>query len=328
MPGRHAKVGVMAQQNLRQLEIFCLLMQTHSVSETARRLNISQPAVSKALKSLENHIDMTLFRRVGGRILPGPDAVQFHADAERLLAQAEMLHNRVEGLRHAREGILTIAAIPTLAASIVGLSLGQFIRSRPRMRAELLSEISGKVVQSVSSHRVELGFIHGPPTTHSVDFEQIGESEIVCLMNRSHALAERKTLGPKDLSQQPLIFLDALSPPSILVREAFARARVRPRDVVETNMSAAAKAIAANGAGIALIDPLVMAVDKAPEVVMRQFRPRIPLRIFCIRSPYQPLSNLAKVFIQDFRQTVLEAAAASPFIVLSGEERRSVIRND
>ncbi len=61
--------------NLRHLEVFYAVMSAGSVSEAARRLNVSQPAVSNMLKHAESTLGVApLFERVGGRLKPTPEA--------------------------------------------------------------------------------------------------------------------------------------------------------------------------------------------------------------------------------------------------------------
>ena len=60
--------------NLRQVEVFYAVMRAGSVTEAARVLNVTQPAVSAALKQFEARLKMKLFDRVGGRLQPTPEA--------------------------------------------------------------------------------------------------------------------------------------------------------------------------------------------------------------------------------------------------------------
>ena len=65
--------------NLRQIEVLRAFMMTGTVSGAADLLRISQPGVSKALKHIEGQLDVQLFRRVRGRLLPSIEAEQLFA---------------------------------------------------------------------------------------------------------------------------------------------------------------------------------------------------------------------------------------------------------
>ena len=60
--------------NLRHVEVFYAIMRAGTLTEAARALNVSQPAVSAALKQLERQLNMRLFDRVGGRLRATPEA--------------------------------------------------------------------------------------------------------------------------------------------------------------------------------------------------------------------------------------------------------------
>lgn len=309
----------MARFNIRQLEVFHVVMESESVTRAAQRLNVTQPAVSKSLALLEDRIGVKLFKRAGSRLHPGADAYRFHTEVERLLRQADSLEEHIESIRHAEEGRLAVSSIPTLASSLVAFGVGRVTRARPAVRVELYSEISGRVIEDVNHLRVDLGFVHGSIADHSVASRLIGESEIVCVMRKDHRLAAHEMVTPRDLEGEALIFLDALAPPSHLVRETFAQAGVLPRVRIETNLSMAAKAAALAGDGVAMIDPLPMLIEPSADLAMRGFRPRVPLRINCLYPTQRPLSQLAIRFIDEVRTVVDEMSHGNPFVQNSGE---------
>lgn len=305
---------VMKHVNLRQLEVFRAVIKAESISQAAVQLNVTQPAVSRAVAMLEDEIGFKLFHRSRGRVHPSTDAQVLDSEVERLFQQIESLRDSVERVRDAQEGRLMVSAVPSLAGSFVGFAIGRFLRERPRIRPELYSRISGQAVEDVVHHRVDLGFIHAPAKDAGVNQKIVGESEIVCIMHRDHPLAGVELLTPRELVDQALVFLDKQAPPSHLVREAFAASGVQPRISVEVNLSAAAKAVASAGSAIAMIDPLTMLGERSPHLVIRHFRPRIPLRIFCISSPTRPLSHAAQAFVQDIRLTIRSYAKDHSYI--------------
>lgn len=304
----------MIRINLRHLEVFRVVMDKGSVTEAAQALNVTQPAISKTLAQLEETFGFLLFGRSHGRLHPTVDAHRLYAETSSLFDQVGLFEQRVSGLREGREGKLAVSTIPTLATSMVAATIAQFVEERPQVRVALFSEIAGRVVDDVVHHRVDLGFAHSPLSTRLVEERPIGESEMVCMMYRDHPLAAYAALTPPLLADQPLIFLDQWAPPSHLVRECFAQAGVSPHVMIEANPSAAAKTMARIGRGIAIIDPWPMIIDPSPDLVMRPFRPRVPLRIVCLHSPHRPLSRVAESFVERLRKEVARASKNSEFV--------------
>ncbi|WP_110647494.1 LysR family transcriptional regulator [Salinicola peritrichatus] len=286
----------MRYPNLRHLEIFRTLSRTLSVTKTAQLLNVSQPAVSKAMSQLQDTVGLTLFNRVDGRLHPSSDALRLLAEAERVLNQVSLFRDEVDALQEARHGRLTVASIPALAMTMVASSIGRFMSAHPKVQIEFNTLMSYLTVEEVAQHRFELGFIHGVPQNPHVRSIFLGEYEICCQLRRDHPLASLDVIEPADISDAPLVFLDPASPPNHLIRESFAEAGIHPNVQAEVNASHLAAEIVQHY-GVALVDPISASQWVAQDIVCRPFRPRVPLRIYAIHSAYRPMSRVSTVFL-------------------------------
>ena len=300
--------------NLRLLEVFRTVVDANGVTEAASKLNITQPAVSKAIAQLERDLGLRLFGRSHGRLYPTGDAERLYAETERLFVQVATFHDRLTRISTAREGRLVLAAIPTLATSIVADAAARFGMLRPEVKIEIIVANAASVAESVGQHRCDLGLVHSPVTEKTVIGQIIGESEIVAVMREDHPLTRQKIISPADLSLEPLILNDAGSPPTHLVYETFAKARTDFHVAMEANSSAVGNVAARAGHGIALIDPWPNHPVPTPGVELRRFRPRVPLRIVLLHSVFRPPSRLAEAFRADLAAVLREAARTSPFV--------------
>lgn len=300
--------------NLRLLEVFRSVMETNSVTDAAEMLNVSQPAVSKALGQLERNLGMRLFGRTRGRLHPTGDAHRLYAESERLFIQVNTFRDRVNRLSSGRDGQLIITAIPTLATSFIAHAAAQFGRERSNVKIHVVTANAADVAESVGRHRCDIGLLHSPVTNKTVTGSIIGESEIVAVMPDNHPLSKMKRVTAADLVGEPLILNDTSSPPTHLIYETFAAARVEVHVAMEANSSAVCNTAVLSRQGIALIDPWPNHPTPAPGLTLRQFRPRIPLRIMLVHSMFQPPSKLAEAFSANLADTLREASLSSPFI--------------
>src|SRR5512140_2564993 len=98
--------------NLRQIEVFYAVMRAGSITEAARVLNVTQPAVSVALKQLESRLRMPLFDRVGGRLRPTPEARALMPDVAEIFGRLGAVERMSQDLAAGARGVLSIAATP------------------------------------------------------------------------------------------------------------------------------------------------------------------------------------------------------------------------
>ena len=119
---------------LREMEIFRAIMLGGSVSEAARILNVSQPAVSTSLRYMEDRLGMKLFRREKGRVYSTPEALALFTEIEGVFEKLDAVQRFAEDLRDTRSGVLSLASTPTLTYAFLAEAIAQFRRDRPGVR--------------------------------------------------------------------------------------------------------------------------------------------------------------------------------------------------
>lgn len=276
--------------NVRQLEIFEAIMRTGSVSEGARLLGISQPAVTKSLRLAEQAAGFVLFRHVRGRLYPSPEAESLLPYARRVQREMNTVDEVLRKLRDGRGGSVSVAAPPSLARSFVTPAIAKFLSDRPNILLEALVLPTLLVADHVAQSQVDFGLIHEPIENSRIDDELIGESAAVCIVRNDHPLAERRSVGVRDLEGVPLVCYQSDTVIGGRVRMALSSAQ-RPRDIdVVVNNSEQAFDLVAAGVGVAIAEPFMLAVYPRPELVSILFRPEIPLRLKFIRARERPKS--------------------------------------
>jgi DNA-binding transcriptional LysR family regulator len=238
------------------------------------------------------------------------------AESSRLFAQLASFQDKVQEIRVGQLGDLSIGSIPTLATSILAQATAEFSEIVPQSKVNIVVGPRDQVIEEVVRHKVEFGIVHAPVAHRDVQFEIIGESEIIAAVPAKDPLSRNPSVTPGRLANRPIIMLDAATPASHLVREAFEAAQVKMNVVLEVNSSAVAFAAAATGRGIALIDPWPKLLRGNAQLAMCRFRPRIPLRIALVWSSLRPLSRPAELMKEQIRACIWEMARRSKFVSL------------
>jgi DNA-binding transcriptional LysR family regulator len=302
--------------NLRQLEVFEAVMRTGSVSEAARALNVSQPAVTKSLRLAEQAAGFVLFRRVRGRLFPSPEAETLLPQVERMRSDLGAISLLIRQLRDGNAGSVTVAAVGSVAHPFITPAVAQFTRERPNIRVEVMILPTATVADRVAQSQADFGVVHQPTDNPYLDGEVICQAEGICVMPKKHPLAQRKTVAARDLLNEPLICYREDTAIGWLVRKALSAASER-RDVdIVINQSQQALDLVEAGAGIAVMDPFLLLAASRPALTGVPFRPAIPNRLRIIRARERPRSRAAAQLERVVRGIILQRTSESPLAAL------------
>ncbi|PVW13189.1 LysR family transcriptional regulator [Marixanthomonas spongiae] len=188
-----------------KLQVFYTVAKRMSFSKAASELNITQPAVTRHIKQLEDHFKQKLFERRGNSISLTRAGSVLLEHTKKLMAQYNTLEFDMNALIDRTQGELSIAASTTMAQYILPEALSKFHRKFPKVRLTLINANTREVEDKVLDASVELGFIEGHSKNREISYHPFMEDEIVLVAAKGHPLYNKGTLPVKDLSQIPLV---------------------------------------------------------------------------------------------------------------------------
>lgn len=289
--------------NLRQVEIFYAVMRAGSITEAARVLNVTQPAVSVALKQLESRLRMPLFDRVGGRLRPTPEAKALMPDVAEIFGRIGAVERMSQDLAAGARGVLSIAATPPLCDGFVAKAVATFVAQRPGVKVSLHSMPTPVVLDRVANREVDLGIGYEPFTTAAVRVEEILRAGIGCILPARHPLARRMAIRLRDLEPYPVITYLPQTLLRPLIDRVVGEKRASLRIVVETGLSSTANLLAFHGAGIALVETALFTARPMPGFVARPLEPRIELKGLLLRPRQAHVSKVLTDFIAHLKRS-------------------------
>jgi DNA-binding transcriptional LysR family regulator len=294
--------------NLRELEIFRAIIRGGSITEAARLLGISQPAVSTALRHAEDQLGMQLFFRERGRIHPTPEALSLFPEVEILFEKFGAIQRYADDLRNAHSGLISVATTPTLSYTYVVEAVQQFQRRRPNVRLMLDVTHTHRIIELATSRQVDLGLIFTPSQHPGVRIEELGTTELVCIMRVDHPLAELSYVRPADIRKFPLI-TNSRNPLFHRVEQAFHRCGVELDFTIAVNHTVTSHLLVDGSEdAVALVDPWVNP-DLFPGLIRKRFRPRIEIRPRIVTSQEHPPTRLAQLFMENLREVAAKFLA-------------------
>jgi DNA-binding transcriptional LysR family regulator len=251
--------GSFGAMNLRHMEVFHAIMRTGSVTGAARSLNVTQPAVSAVLKHCESQLKMKLFTRVSGRLQPTAEARAIFPEIAAIFGRVEAVNSLTQDLVGGRLGTLSIAASFPIANGYLAKAVATFIAERPKVRVALQSLTSPQVLDRVVNREVELGIAYEPVVSSEVETRVLMRAGIACVMAADHPLARRKEVAVRDLEPYSIITYLPQALFRRYVDRALSAAGIVPNITAQVSVSLTGIMLARHGAGIALVEPLLVA---------------------------------------------------------------------
>ncbi len=286
----------MTPSRFRQFEAFRAVLRSGSVTRAAEALSLSQPAVTKLLRTLEEETGLTLFDRARRRLVATPEAALCEAEVDRLFAAADRLDRTLEDMRGIGSGALRVAVMPFMGASFIPRVLAQFAREAKPARFSLSVTNSREVHDLVQAGEADIGFALVLGSRSALMAAPPIALPGLLALPRGHRLARKKVVALRDLEGEPYISLGRQYRLRDLVDELFERHGVTPRLVAETQSAAAACAMAAAGLGFAIAD--AVSIDAvADEVAVCRLEPTVTFVVNVLAPAGRPLSAMGKRFL-------------------------------
>ena len=290
--------------NLRQLEVFHAIMVTGSVTAAAGLLNVSQPAVSAVLKHCESRLKIKLFVRAGGRLQPTREAEALFPDVAAVFGRLDAIGRLTNDLVGGRMGTLSIAAAFPIANGYLAKAVASFASSRPNVRCSLQSLTSPQVLDRVINREVELGVVHEPVISPMVETEELMSWSLGCVVPEDHPLARFDEIHVRDLASYPIItYL-----PQVVFRpyidRAFSQAGIAPSIVMQVSIALTGIMLARFGAGVAIVDTMLIDTIGIPGLAARPLVPQIQAKTLLLRGKSVPQSLLMNDFVAHLKLTV------------------------
>lgn len=290
--------------NLHHLSIFSAIADTGSLTASSRRLHISQPALSRELKTFEDRLGVRLFERhpKGMRLTQAGEVLRQYA--RRLFDLEKAAEDAMSEIAGATRGRLSIGASNTIGTYVLPRVLAAFRRERPEVVVSLYVGNTEQVSQGVVDMRFMLGFIEGPlhlKGLHSMIFER---DEIAPVASPDHALFRKRHLATSDFSGEPLLAREPGSGTRELIADTLRRYGIAEGGAMEFDSTEALKRAAMHGGGIAWL-PRISMVNELREGTLKE----LPLRQLRIVRPLMilnregvPLEPPAAVFLNLLRR--------------------------
>jgi DNA-binding transcriptional LysR family regulator len=264
--------------NLHHLLVFHTIARTGSLTASSRQLHISQPALSRELRDLEERFGVTLFERLprGMRLTQAGGVLAPYA--ERLFAIADAAEAEMKELAAARSGHLALAASNTIGTYVLPPLLARFRNAHPGVSVTLFVGNTTQVAQGVADLRYTLGFIEGPLHVDGLVSAPFQDDELLPVATPAHPLARRASVRPAQLAGAALLMRERGSGTRELIDALFGAFGISAGPIMEFGNTEALKQAAVHGGGVAWLPALSIQAELGNGTLAPLRAPQLSIR--------------------------------------------------
>lgn len=293
----------------RQVEAFRAIMNTGTVSAAGELLGISQPAATQLLKALESATGLRLFERVGGRLQPTPEGQALHGEVQRTFRGLEELDRVVAQLRGFNVARLQVGALHALSGHLLPRAIQAFRLEHPAFRIALQVQSSNAIRDLVLGGRLELGIVADESRTEGLRASTFYRLPAVCAFAPGHRFSRLRQITPADLEGESFIALNPEDQMRLRLERDLQKSGTTIDTTVETPYSATLCALALQGVGVSLVNPLTALTYLPLGLQIRRFVPAIEFHSMLVFPVGKPQSELTRRFVTILRKTLTEDLA-------------------
>ena len=288
----------------RDLEIFLVLAETGSFRRTAAQVHLSQSAVSGVVARLEESLGTRLFDRTTRSVNLTAAGQVFVEQAKLLNAQTLEAVERVQHITQIQSGKVSMAALPSLSATVVPRVMARYAAQYPDIALQLHDTLSGPAFDLVRAGSVDFALTAANPDYPDLDYTPLSADGFVLLIPLNHRLAKGKT--PLNwLQVAELTHISMPLPASVrqYANAALIEHRIAFQPRYEVEHIATIHAMVKAGLGVAALPELAAAFVHQDGVVIRRLTgPDIQRPIGVVTRRSRSLSPAAQEMVRMLRQ--------------------------
>ncbi len=189
----------------QQMEAFVHLIEERSFSRAAKKMLLTQPALTKHIKNLEEVLSAKVVNRGGAGLSLTPEGKVLFDYAERILRLRDEVKEKIENARGNAGGVVTVAASTIPATYILPRILKGFQEVCPGIQVRVDSMDSERALESILSGEADVGFVGKSPPGRRIYAEAFWTDRLILVVPAGHTWAKRKSVSVKELMKEPLV---------------------------------------------------------------------------------------------------------------------------
>jgi DNA-binding transcriptional LysR family regulator len=291
---------------LRHLRYFLAVADTENVSRAALKLHVSQPALSRQIRDLEEELGFLLLERSAKSVRLTDAGKTFQAEVKAVLQRLEEALKKAQAVARGGRSELHVGFAPSLTVRILPPSLRAFQAQSPNVHVLLRDLSTEEMLAQLREAKLQIAFLVRPTRAmlRGVRFEDILRDSLCLAVALKHRLARRRVVRLAELTREPLIAYSRKEYPEYheFLAEIFATIRSKPLIGEECEGLTSLVAAVEAGGGVAFVPKSLVCVV-GPRLKLIPITPAPKPLVIGAAWPERGLAPAAERFLQCARET-------------------------
>ncbi|AIY80603.1 bacterial regulatory helix-turn-helix, lysR family protein [Clostridium botulinum 202F] len=296
--------------DIRQLRYFLTIAEEGHITAAAKKLNISQPPLSKQLKLLEEELGVILFNRTSRNLELTDAGILLQNKSSQLLELYKSTVNEMKNFNNGIEGTLGIGTVCSSGINVLPQKIKEFCKHYPKIDYEIYEGNSFKIMELLNNGLIDVGFVREPFNLSLYNSfvikdnlkNNLNDYFVVMAKSKFYNSMESNTILINELKDKPLIINRRYDD---VIKIACNKAGFEPHIICKNDDIITSLSWAEAGIGISIL-PLT-ASNILPNVnlkIKKIIEPSIESYLRLIWTKNKPLSNISRNFIKMFDKNI------------------------
>ena len=290
--------------DIRRLKFFIVTAEERNIGRAAERLHITQPPLTRHIQSLEQELDVQLFRRTSSGVELTQAGMELLTHAQNITAHVDLATEQIRRVAAGQEGRIDIGIFGSAMLDIIPRILSAFSQVCPQVNVVLHNAPKNRQLEALQQGRITIAFDRYFRPLPELQSELVSREPLWFAVNRRNPLAQKTSITMADLKVEPLIGEQDQSV-FFASKELFRQENFSPVVVHKAADMISAVVMVAGGFGSSLVPASVLNL-KLPDVVFLPLAPEIKstIDLHCVyrKDETSPLLAALLACIRNFRQ--------------------------
>lgn len=192
---------------LKHMQVYVTVYQEMNITRAAKKLHMTQPAVTRSIHELESYYGTALFERINHKLYKTESGNEFYAHAVHILDSFDTMETTM--MHWESNGVLHIGGNATLGTILLPKLLSKFQEQYPRLRVRVTIANSHLLQESLLNNKIDIALIEGALSSEYLNSDYLVTTKLSLVLPLNHPLSQKKEILLKDLLAYPLLLRES-----------------------------------------------------------------------------------------------------------------------